>query len=49
MLKYDGDLQVPTNYLVDPPAIDNTISEYLCAEGITRFAGSETQMFGHVT
>ncbi len=49
MLRYDGDLNVPTNYLVDPPEIDRTISHYLCAEGVTSFAVSETQKFGHVT
>ncbi len=49
MLQYDGDLKVPTNYLVDPPQIDETISQYLCAEGVRTFAISETQKFGHVT
>ena len=49
MLEYDGDLHVPTNYLVDPPEIDRTISHYLCAEGVRSFAVSETQKFGHVT
>jgi 2,3-bisphosphoglycerate-independent phosphoglycerate mutase len=49
MLQYDGDLQVPKRYLVDPPAIDRTIGEYLCAEGVAGFAVSETQKFGHVT
>ena len=49
MLEYDGDLHVPTNYLVDPPAIGRTISHYLCAEGVRSFAVSETQKYGHVT
>ncbi len=49
MLQYDGDALVPKNYLVDPPVIENTISEYLCAEGVSSFAISETQKFGHVT
>jgi len=49
MLQYDGDLNVPTSYLVEPPAIDRTMSEYLCAEGLRSFAVSETQKFGHVT
>ncbi len=49
MLEYDGDLHVPTNYLVDPPEIDRTISHYLCAEGVRSFAVSETQKYGHVT
>ncbi len=49
MLEYDGDAKVPANYLVDPPAIDSTIGEYLCNAGVTSFAISETQKFGHVT
>ena len=49
MLQYDGDLLVPQHYLVDPPAIDRTISAYLCAEGVRSFAISETQKYGHVT
>jgi 2,3-bisphosphoglycerate-independent phosphoglycerate mutase len=49
MLQYDGDLQVPKRYLVEPPAIDRTMGEFLCAEGVHSFAVSETQKFGHVT
>ncbi|MFC1477718.1 2,3-bisphosphoglycerate-independent phosphoglycerate mutase, partial [candidate division KSB1 bacterium] len=49
MLEYDGDLKIPKNYLVDPPAIERTVSEYLCAEGVPSFAISETQKYGHVT
>jgi hypothetical protein len=46
---YDGDAGIPYNYLVEPPAIDRTLGEYLCASGISSFAISETQKFGHVT
>jgi 2,3-bisphosphoglycerate-independent phosphoglycerate mutase len=49
MMEYDGDLHIPKNYLVSPPMIDRTVSEYLCGERITSFAISETQKFGHVT
>jgi 2,3-bisphosphoglycerate-independent phosphoglycerate mutase len=49
MMEYDGDAKIPANYLVEPPAIDNTLGEYLCASGIRSFAISETQKFGHVT
>jgi len=49
MMQYDGDLNIPNNYLVSPPKIDRTISEYLCNENIRSFAISETQKFGHVT
>jgi 2,3-bisphosphoglycerate-independent phosphoglycerate mutase len=49
MMQYDGDLLIPKNYLVFPPEIQDTISEYLCAEGVSSFAISETQKYGHVT
>ena len=49
MMEYDGDAHIPPNFLVQPPAIDHVISEYLCAEKIKTFAVSETQKFGHVT
>lgn len=49
MLQYDGDLKIPKNYLVNPPVIDRTMIEYLCAENMATFAVSETQKFGHVT
>ncbi|MBP7341979.1 MAG: 2,3-bisphosphoglycerate-independent phosphoglycerate mutase [Deltaproteobacteria bacterium] len=49
MMEYDGDAHIPPNFLVQPPAIDRVMSEYLCAEGVKMFAVSETQKFGHVT
>lgn len=49
MMQYDGDLMLPANYLVAPPAIDRTVGEYLAAAGRRTFACSETQKFGHVT
>jgi len=49
MLQYDGDLKLPARFLVDPPAIQNTMSEWLSRSGIRQFACSETQKFGHVT
>lgn len=49
MMQYDGDLCVPEKYLVSPPAIDRTMSEYLSNAGVTQLAISETQKFGHVT
>ena len=49
LLQYDGDEFIPKTYLVEPPAIDRTISEFLCAEGLRSFAISETQKYGHVT
>lgn len=49
IMEYDGDTHMPPNFLVQPPAIERTISEYLCAERIKMFAVSETQKYGHVT
>ena len=49
MLEYDGDLHIPSRYLVNPPEITGTMSEYLCNTGIRQLAISETQKYGHVT
>ncbi|HOV32371.1 MAG TPA: 2,3-bisphosphoglycerate-independent phosphoglycerate mutase [Candidatus Hydrogenedens sp.] len=49
MMQYDGDKFIPKNFLVEPPQIEGTISEYLCASGVKSYAVSETQKFGHVT
>ena len=49
MLEYDGDLHIPSRYLVSPPEITNTMGEYLAGTGLKQFAISETQKFGHVT
>jgi len=49
MLQYDGDLLIPKRFLVAPPAIRHTMSEYFSAAGISQLAISETQKFGHVT
>jgi 2,3-bisphosphoglycerate-independent phosphoglycerate mutase len=49
MLSYDGDLHIPSHYLVNPPEIKNTMGEYFAASGIKQYAVSETQKFGHVT
>jgi len=49
MMQYDGDDNLPTRYIVPPPKIDNTVGEYLAANGLKQLAISETQKFGHVT
>ncbi len=49
MLQYDGDLKLPKRFLVDPPAIQDTMGEWFAKSGIAQFACSETQKFGHVT
>ena len=49
MMEYDGDLHVPGKYLVEPPAIDRTLGQYLAHNGVTQLAIAETQKYGHVT
>lgn len=49
MMQYDGDLKIPSNFLVTPPAISNTLTEYLISLDINLFAIAETQKYGHVT
>jgi 2,3-bisphosphoglycerate-independent phosphoglycerate mutase len=49
MMRYDGDLMVPKQFLVEPPAIDRTLGEYLVRNRARQLAISETQKFGHVT
>ena len=49
MLEYDGDLHIPSRFLVNPPEITNTMTEYLVSAGVKELAISETQKYGHVT
>ncbi len=49
MMQYDGDQHIPKHYLVEPQRIGGSISEYLCGAGVTSFATSETQKYGHIT
>lgn len=49
MMQYDGDLLLPSNYLVPPPLINHVSGTYLVKNGLRTFACSETQKFGHVT
>src|SRR4051794_9544797 len=49
MMRYDGDLGIPNNFLVPPPEIKRTSGEYLAKNDVRVFACSETQKYGHVT
>ncbi|OEL21308.1 2,3-bisphosphoglycerate-independent phosphoglycerate mutase [Dichanthelium oligosanthes] len=49
MLQYDGELKLPSHYLVAPPEIERTSGEYLARNGVRTYACSETVKFGHVT
>ncbi|XP_052154425.1 2,3-bisphosphoglycerate-independent phosphoglycerate mutase [Oryza glaberrima] len=49
MLQYDGELKLPSHYLVSPPEIERTSGEYLVKNGVRTFACRQTVKFGHVT
>ncbi|MCL2619694.1 MAG: 2,3-bisphosphoglycerate-independent phosphoglycerate mutase [Defluviitaleaceae bacterium] len=49
MLQYDGDNNLPQNFLTHPPNIQNTLTDLLVANGVRQFAVSETQKYGHMT
>ena len=49
MLQYDGDNLIPEKYLVNPPKIKNTLTDFLVSKGINQYAISETQKYGHMT
>ena len=49
MMQYDGDLHLPSLFLVPPPLIDESSTEFLVKNGVKQLAISETQKFGHVT
>lgn len=49
LVLYDGESNMPPRRLVEPERVDGTVSELLARAGVTQFAVSETQKFGHVT
>ena len=49
MMQYDGDTGLPPRFLVQPPRVIETLSEYLASSGLRQLACAETQKFGHVT
>lgn len=49
MLQYDGDMHLPARFLVEPPCIKDTLSEFLVGHKVPQYAVSETQKYGHVT
>ena len=42
MLQYDGELKLPSHYLVSPPEIERTSGEYLVHNGVKTFACRST-------
>jgi 2,3-bisphosphoglycerate-independent phosphoglycerate mutase len=49
LMQYDTEWGIPPTFLVPPPSIHDTSSEYLCASGVTCYALAETHKYGHVT
>ncbi|MEJ2250181.1 MAG: 2,3-bisphosphoglycerate-independent phosphoglycerate mutase [Candidatus Lokiarchaeota archaeon] len=49
LLQYDENMDLPRNYFITPPEVDDPISKYLCAEKVHQFAIAETHKFGHIT
>jgi 2,3-bisphosphoglycerate-independent phosphoglycerate mutase len=49
LLEYDDEAHIPKQYLVPPPDIEHTLSDFICAQKIPQYAIAETHKFGHVT
>jgi 2,3-bisphosphoglycerate-independent phosphoglycerate mutase len=49
LLQYDKKMNLPKNYFIDPPEVDDPLSKYLCNEHIKQYALAETHKFGHIT
>lgn len=49
MTLYDGDTNMPPVRLVQPPKIEDTVSEVIARAGLAQLAASETQKYGHMT
>lgn len=49
MMQYDGDLHLPSLFLVAPPTIDLAMGEFMAKNKVSQLAISETQKYGHVT
>ncbi len=49
MALYDGDTSVPSRFLVEPEAVDLTVSEVIADADFHQWAAAETQKYGHIT
>lgn len=45
-MQYDGELKLPSIYLVPPPLIERASEQYLVGSGVRIFACSESQKIG---
>ncbi len=49
ILQYDAEMNLPANYLCEPPVINNTLTSWLCEHGVRQYTVTETVKFGHMT
>ncbi|MBQ7973841.1 MAG: phosphoglycerate mutase (2,3-diphosphoglycerate-independent) [Clostridia bacterium] len=49
ILQYDAEMNLPANYLCEPPVINNTLTAWLCEHGARQYTVTETVKFGHMT
>ncbi|TXT58721.1 MAG: putative 2,3-bisphosphoglycerate-independent phosphoglycerate mutase [Promethearchaeota archaeon] len=49
LLQYDKKMDLPHNYFIEPPEVDDPITKYLCAEKVSQYAIAETHKYGHIT
>ena len=49
ILQYDAEMNLPANYLCEPPVINNTLTSWLCEHGARQYTVTETVKFGHMT
>ncbi|MCM1404175.1 MAG: 2,3-bisphosphoglycerate-independent phosphoglycerate mutase [Prevotella sp.] len=49
ILQYDAELNLPQNYLCEPPVINHTLTAWLCQHGVRQYTVTETVKFGHMT
>lgn len=49
ILQYDAEMNLPANYLCEPPVINTTLTSWLCEHGARQYTVTETVKFGHMT
>ena len=49
ILQYDAEMNLPANYLCEPPVINTTLTSWLCEHGVRQYTVTETVKFGHMT
>jgi len=49
ILQYDAEMNLPKNYLCEPPVINTTLTSWLCEHGVRQYTVTETVKFGHMT